>query len=144
MNEVARVEQAKIGNKLAIMICILLTPLGIYLCLGWADNSTELTPSHDNVLNACFAVGGVCGLIAGGFAVYLSKGLAVWRRIPITLCFCFEGFLSCFMLSSRVVDIVEMRMDFPPSNMEKVGIGIFRQHRFGPISTSLRAITNSW
>lgn len=87
----------------------------LYLVLGWFDNATELTPDHDNILRACFAIAGLSGLVSGVLCVLKSKGLAGWRRAGLALSLGFLGFLAVFLVSSRTANIVEGLVDFPPS-----------------------------
>lgn len=101
------------------LIACFVAPFALLLvheALGWLDTTTEITPSHDSVLNSCFLAGGIGAValvILSGFA---SKGLALWRRIPIACCLGLVGFLAVFLLSSRVANLVEGRIDFPPAS----------------------------
>lgn len=94
-------------------LLLLSTILGS-MFLGRFDNTTELTPNHDNVLLACFVIAGLCGLASAGVAVFKSKALIVRRRAALAFCFGLLGFLSAFLVSSHVADIVEGWIDFPP------------------------------
>ncbi len=87
----------------------------LFAGLGWLDNSTELTPSHDDVLQACFLVAGIAGLVSGAVGIYKSKGVVAWRRATLSLAMVVLGFLSVFLVSSRAASIIEGWIDFPPS-----------------------------
>ena len=86
----------------------------LYLVLGWFDNTTELSPSHDGVLLACFAIAGVSGLASGIVGTRNSKNMTVWRRAALVFGLSMLGFLSVAMVSIRTATIVEGLIDFPP------------------------------
>lgn len=84
------------------------------LVLGWFDNTTELRPTHDNVLLACFATAGLSGLACAAVAIRKSKNLLVWRRTGLAFSFAMLGFISVFLLTDRAASIIEGLKDFPP------------------------------
>jgi len=87
----------------------------LFVVLGWFDNTTELSPSHDNVLQACFVIAGIAGLVCGGVAIRNSKRMAVWRRSALALSMTLLGFLSVFLVTSRSASMIAGWIDFPPS-----------------------------
>ncbi len=94
-------------------------PLGLValdMALGWSDRSTEITPSHDGVLNFCFALSGLGALGLASVAVLSHQKMKAWRRIYFAICLGLVGFLSVFLLSSRVAHLVQNYRDFPASS----------------------------
>lgn len=87
--------------------------LAVCLILGWFDTSTEITPNHDTALNACFALGGVGALLSVGVAVFGRQQMNVWQRVLLAFALAILGFLSVFLLSSKVTELVEKYVDFP-------------------------------
>ncbi len=85
------------------------------IALGWFDNSTELSPSHDNVLEACFAIAGLSGLVSGGVAIRKSKKMIVCQRIALAFSLALIGFITVFMAISHTAAIMDGLIDFPPS-----------------------------
>lgn len=84
-----------------------------YVLLGFFDQSTEITPSHDGVLNACFIVAGLGGLVAAGLVLRFWRGLPWWKRVYVAALLAFGGFLLTFLMSSRVTTLVDNVIDFP-------------------------------
>jgi len=114
MDQVSVGEQSKVRKGiLACFIGIGLLLL-LYVVIGLYDNTTELTPNHDPVLLACFAIAGLGGLVSGIVGVRDSKGLTAWQRAPLALGLSLLGFLSVFLASSRAASIFEGLIDFPP------------------------------
>lgn len=97
---------------LACPLCLLL----VYGILGRFDTYTEITPSHDNVLNACFWLGGVGALGLMSVAVFGRQTLKVWQRIYLAIALAMLGFLAVFLLSSRIATLAENHLDFPAAN----------------------------
>lgn len=87
--------------------------LALYVFLGLFDRSTEITPTHDHVLNACFVVAGLCGLLAAGLALGIWHAVSWWKRAYIAVLFALVGCLATFLLSSRIATLVENATDFP-------------------------------
>jgi hypothetical protein len=85
----------------------------LYIVLGMFDNTTELSPDHDGVLLACFAIAGLSGVALGIIGIRESKGIPVWRRAPLALALSLLGFLAVFLASSRTATTVEGLIDFP-------------------------------
>ena len=98
---------------LAYPFCLLI----VYWGLGWFDTYTEITPSHDNVLNACFGSGGVGALVLMSVAVFGRQSLGVWQRIYLAIALAVLGFLSVFLLSSRIATLTENHLDFPSAHI---------------------------
>jgi hypothetical protein len=115
MDQASAPNQAKAYKAILVCLIGLLVLVFLSVLLGWLDNTTELTSSHDNVLDVCFAIAGFCGLASGVGAIHLSKSLHLWRRIPISFSLMLLGFISVFLISSRAANIVEGWLDFPPS-----------------------------
>jgi hypothetical protein len=115
MNEGSEAQSPK--NPKGLIACFIapLVLLLVYVALGWFDKTTELTPSHDNVLQYCFIVAGVGGLVCCGLSFLQARGMAAWRRIGIACSLLIVGFLAVFLVSYRSSDIIEGRIDFPPS-----------------------------
>lgn len=114
MDRAVEAKESKSGRFPGYWLIGLLVILSLYFGLGWFDTTTELRPSHDNVLQICFVIGGLAGLISGVMAVIKSEGLAGWRRFGLTFAVAIVGFTAFFLLSSRASDIVEGLTDFPP------------------------------
>ena len=87
--------------------------LALYVLLGLFDQSTEITPSHDGVLNACFIVGGLGGLVTAGLVLRYWQTLPRWKRAYVAALLALAGFLLTFLMSSRITTLVENAMDFP-------------------------------
>jgi len=90
--------------------------VGLFVCswvLSWLDDTTELTPSHDGVLQDCLWFAGLSGLASGGVAIWQSAKMAVWRRTGAAFCFALLGALSVFLLAVTTADLVEGWIDFP-------------------------------
>src|SRR5215472_3895489 len=114
MDQVPAAEQSKVQKALVGWLIVLGSILLLSVALGCFDNATELIPGHDNVLQACFAIAGVSGLASCIVGIRKSKGLIVWRRAGIAFGFLLLGFLSAFLASSRIANIAEGVIDFPP------------------------------
>jgi hypothetical protein len=94
------------------LVCFLVLVL-LGIVLGWFDNTTELVPHHDFANQLIFCIALVSGAVFSGVGIYLSRGLADWRRIAFALLFLFIGVISGFVLSYDIADIVEGVIDFP-------------------------------
>ena len=97
---------------LAGPLCLFL----MYWVLGWFDTYTEITPSHDNVLDVCFGLGGLGALVLMSVAVLGRQSLKVSQRIYLAFALAMLGFLSVFLLSSRIATLAENHLDFPVDN----------------------------
>jgi hypothetical protein len=115
VSEVLKAQHKGAGRGLIACFIVPLALLPVYGVLGLLDRTTELTPSHDEVLQLCFLIAGLAGLACGGLSIRESRGMAVWRRIPISCCLVAVGFLAVFLVSSRIANLVEERTDFPPA-----------------------------
>lgn len=87
--------------------------LALYALLGAFDQSTEITPSHDRVLNACFLVAGLGGLVTAGLVLRYGVGLALWKRVYAAVLAALFCALLVFLMSSRVTTLVDNAIDFP-------------------------------
>lgn len=103
-------------KQITIWIAALTAPVLVllYLVLGFFDNSTEIYPSHDNVLNVVFLIAGLCALLFGTAGIILTKRSAAWRRIIVAFAFTVAGFIFVFLIADRMANLVEARIDFPP------------------------------
>lgn len=115
MNESSDVQSVETPKGLIACFIGPLVLLLIYGALGWFDKTTELTPNYDRVLQFCFLIAGLAGLLCGGLSIHESRGMAAWRRVPIVCCVIMLGFLSVFLVASRSADIIEGFIDFPPA-----------------------------
>lgn len=94
----------------------LLIPLALAavdMLLGFFDTSTQITPDHGNVLNACFAAGGLSALLMSGVALFGIQKMKAWQRACLATALAIVGFLSVFLLSSQIAKLVENHIDFP-------------------------------
>ncbi len=114
MDQESAGEQSRVGKVILGWFIGIGSLLLLYVVLGWFDNTTELSPDHDPILLASFAIAGLSGLVSGIVGILNSKGIAVWRRAPLALGLSLLGFLSVFLVSSRTSNIVEGLIDFPP------------------------------
>lgn len=90
--------------------------LFLYWVLGWFETYTEIAPSHDNILNTCFVLGGVGALGLVSVADFGRQSLKVWQRIYLAIALAMLGFLSVFLLSSRIATLAENHLDFPAAS----------------------------
>jgi hypothetical protein len=95
------------------LFCGSLSLIPLSLILGRFDTTTELVPTHDNVAQACFVVGAVCGLIAGSMGIFLTRKLTVIQRIMLPLVFMFVTAIGVFLVADHTSSMVEGRLDFP-------------------------------
>lgn len=91
--------------------CLSLIPLS--MVVGWFDTTTELFPTHPMVDQACLAGAAICGLVAAGTAIYLSKRLTVIQRIIIPLVIMIEAAIGVFLITNHAASVVEGWLDFP-------------------------------
>lgn len=99
-----------------LWLAVPLVLLAVYELLGLFDRATEITPSHDTSLNACFAIGGLAALLFAGVGVFGRQKMNVVKRTILALALAMIGFVSIFLLSDRVTELVENHIDFPPSD----------------------------
>ena len=114
MDEATKGKSNEVGRGLLACLIIPLALLLVAVVLGQFDRTTELTPSHDGAMQFTLLIAGAAGLACGGISIRESKGMAVWRRILTACSLVLLGFIAVFLLSSRVADLVEARVDFPP------------------------------
>jgi hypothetical protein len=91
--------------------CLSLIPLS--MVLGRLDTTTELIPTHEKVDQACLAVGALCGLLACGAGIYLTRKLSLIQRIMLPLVLMLEAAIGIFLVANHTSSIVEGRLDFP-------------------------------
>jgi hypothetical protein len=99
---------------LAVFAVLALTYWILYLF----DDTTVLWPSHDASLRACFWIAGLSGLAVCVLLIlgmFRSKVISVWRRIAAALGFAVATAIFVFLVTVRVVDIVNGWLDFPSS-----------------------------
>ncbi len=92
-----------------------LSLLVLYFILGLFDTSSEITPSHSTVLDSCFVLGGLGALFLACVAIFGRQDMKVWQRVYLATALALLGFLSVFLLSSRVAELIESHVDFPAS-----------------------------
>ena len=90
---------------------LLLIPLSI--ALGWFDTTTELIPRHEKVDQACLAIAALCGLLAGGTGIFLTRRLTIIQRIMLPLVIVVETAIGIFMVANHAASIAEGWLDFP-------------------------------
>ena len=83
------------------------------MVLRSSDTRTEITPSHHDVLNVCSALGGLGALGLASVAIFSRQSMRVWQRVFLAMSLALVGFLSVFMLSSRIATLAENHLDFP-------------------------------
>jgi hypothetical protein len=115
MDQTSEVKRASAGRGLLACFVGPLFLLLVYGALGWFDTTTELTPSHDLVLQTCFVIAALAGMICAWLSIRESRGLAAWRRGFIACCLMLVGSISAFLVSSRSADLIEGLIDFPPA-----------------------------
>lgn len=85
----------------------------VWWMLGFFDNTTELIPGHDDVLEYCIVLGVVSGLVWGGLSIRASRGWIVANRVLLAAGSALLGLFSVGLLSGRIAMIVEGSIDFP-------------------------------
>ncbi|HEU5352329.1 MAG TPA: hypothetical protein VFU55_12090 [Terracidiphilus sp.] len=113
MDDVSQDEPSKAVKRVLIFFLGLIALTILPLIMGRFDNSTELIPRHDSVLQLCFEIAGVCGFIFAGVAIYISKGIVLWRRIAIAFCAALMGIIAILMVADHAASIIEEHIDFP-------------------------------
>src|SRR5262249_50756018 len=114
MSETPGANMQKLGRLGLIWLYCL---IGVIVCdfgLALFDNTTELTPSHENLLLVCFIAAGAAGVLSAGVGIWQSATMPVWRRVGGTVGFALLGALGTFLLLTRVTDIATGVVDFPP------------------------------
>lgn len=77
------------------------------------DTSTQISPDQENVVSACLAAGGIGALLFLAVALFGTQRMKAWQRVCLATFLPIIGFLSVFLLSSRVATLVENHFDFP-------------------------------
>jgi len=88
----------------------------VWWMLGLFDNTTELIPGHDDVLEYCIVLAVVAGLVWGGLSIRASRGWSVANRVLLAFASVLLGLLSVALLSGRIAVIVEGAIDFPSAS----------------------------
>lgn len=114
MDRAQKTEPTSIGKFGLAWLFGLLLILILSGIIGWFDNSTELTPYHENVDQICFVSAGLAGILSAGVAIWQSVGMSIWRRATGAFVFALIGVLSVLLILSSVADIVIGVIDFPP------------------------------
>ena len=83
------------------------------MILGLFDTTTELVPTHDKVDRACLAVAGLCGLLACGTGIYLTRGLTIIQRVMLPLVLMFVTAIGIFLVAGHLSSIIDGWVDFP-------------------------------
>jgi len=83
------------------------------MILGLFDTTTELVPTHDKVDQACLGVAGLCGLLACGTGIYLTRELTVVQRVILPLVLMLETAIGIFLVASHLSSMTEGWVDFP-------------------------------
>lgn len=96
------------------LLGVLLAAFGI----GWFDNTTELSPSHDTADAICFLGGGLAAVVSAGVGVWQSAKMPLYRRVGLTLAFLLLGGMSVFLFLGNSADIIEGIIDFPPDKTQ--------------------------
>ena len=99
------------GWFIGAAILLLLFPI-----LRWFDNTTELIPNHDDVLNGCMAFAGLSVALCVGLCIRDSKGMTAVRRVLAALLVSLFVFVTVFAESAAAAAIVEGLIDFPSDN----------------------------
>ena len=87
--------------------------LALSMVLGVFNDTTEIIPIHDTVLNTCFALGGLGALVLASVAVLAPQPMSWWKRLYFALAMALLGFLSGFLLSNEIAGLTENYLDFP-------------------------------
>ncbi len=95
---------------------LLLIPIS--MAVGWFDNTTELLPRHERADVACLIVAGLCGVLAGGTGIYLTRKLKLSQRIVLPLVITLEAAVGVFLVTGHAASIVEGWADFPAGKTE--------------------------
>jgi hypothetical protein len=90
-----------------------LSLIPISIVLGWFDTTTELIPTHEIVAQGCFAIAALCGLLASGTAMYLTRKLSIIQRVILPLVIMFEVAIGIFMVAWHTSSLIEGSLDFP-------------------------------
>ena len=117
MDQVSEATQSKVRKGQFGWFIVLGSVVLLGVVLGWFDNTTDLSPRHDGVLQACFAIAGLSAFAAGALGIRASKGITgitVWQGAGLAFGFSLLGFLGVFLVSSRTANIVAGLIDFPP------------------------------
>jgi len=79
------------------------------------DDATELVPDHGTVMDSMFALSGCVAAIG---LVVIWRSTSTWtivRRLWYTPLVAAVSFLAVFVIAEQLAEILENRLDFPPS-----------------------------
>lgn len=82
--------------------------------LGHFDNATELTPTHDDILDYCFWVAGFIAIASMVIGFLQSEGALASRLLMSVLGFGILGGVAGVLVLGTIASIIENREDFPP------------------------------
>lgn len=118
MDDTQKVPSPSLGRLGAIWLISLFGVLLASYGIGWFDRSTELTPSHGDVMSMCFLGGALVGVVSAGVAVWQSAKLPIFRRVVAAFLFALIGFMGVFLFLSETANIIEGIIDFPPGKTQ--------------------------
>lgn len=101
------------ATNLTPVAWIMIGAVMLVLVLHWLDDTTELTPSHDGVLNACFWTSGLIALLCIGLFIRKASGINIARRVVLALVLGFMALIVAFTVSDFAAAAVEGWIDFP-------------------------------
>jgi hypothetical protein len=84
-----------------------------YFVMSAFDDKTQLLPDREGTLEGCLILGGFVALAAAILAITRWRNLVMAQRIVWPPAAALLGFLTVFMFSSTLADLVEGRIDFP-------------------------------
>lgn len=87
----------------------------LLLPLAAMDDTTELTPDHSVIYGLCLALGALAALIAPFVVWSATETWPIKEHIGFVLFCAFMGFSTVGLVLIAVIDIIEARIDFPPS-----------------------------
>lgn len=77
-----------------------------------AQNATELTPKHPDVVQYCICIGLVAALACAALMVLQTSGNALFRKV-LVIAAAVLGFAAALQVSTAVTNVEQMRADFP-------------------------------
>jgi branched-subunit amino acid transport protein len=86
----------------------------LYVIFLVLDDTTQLTPNHDGVLDACVAVGALSATCCLGLLIRHTKTMDVGRRIGLGICAWLVALILVSGVSVGISGIVVGLIDFPP------------------------------
>lgn len=109
-------------------VVILMPPILVHL-----QDTTVLTPDHENVEDTCLAVAGLSGLLIIGLVFRKTRNAyaGIARRVVASVLWGFAAAIAMVILTLSAANFVEGRIDFPRSSTFSVDgvIPISRAYR---------------